>query len=106
MARAEARICAARAYLLEVLRGLYGKATHNTEDRARVRLACVHAIHEALAVCDYAHKAAGVDAIFPGGPFEQRFRDMHTLSQQIQSRAGHYTAVGQVILGRAPVNFL
>lgn len=106
VARAEARLGAARAYLQEVLRGLCGKAAHTTEDRARVRLACVHAIHEALAVCDYAHKAAGVDAIFPGSPFEQRFRDMHTLSQQIQSRASHFTAVGQVILGRAPVNFL
>ena len=106
IARAEARLSAARAFLLDVLQGLYGKAKHTTEDRARVRLASVHAIHEALAVCDFAHKAAGVDAIFPGSQFEQRFRDMHTLSQQIQSRSGHYTAVGQVMLDRAPLNFL
>ena len=51
-------------------------------------------------------QAAGVDAIFPGSPFERRFRDIHTLSQQIQSRAAHFAAVGQVLLGRAPPGFL
>ena len=59
---------------------------HRLPDRARVRLACTHAIHGAIEVADYTYKAAGVDAIFPGSPFERRFRDIHTLSQQIQSR--------------------
>jgi hypothetical protein len=40
-------------------------------NRARVRLACAN-------------------AIFPGSPFEQRFRDMHTLYQQIQARTDHF----------------
>ena len=35
-------------------------------------------------------KGAGVGAIFPGSPFEQRFRDMHTLYQQIQARTDHF----------------
>jgi hypothetical protein len=35
-------------------------------------------------------KGAGVDAIFPGSPFEQRFRDMHTLYQQIQAHTDHF----------------
>ena len=55
-------------------------------DRARARLAILHAISSAIAVADYTDKAAGVDAIFPKSPFERRFRDIHTLSQQIQSR--------------------
>jgi hypothetical protein len=71
-----------------------------------VRLACAHAIHAAVAVADFAYKAAGVDAIFPGSPFERRFRDMHTLSQQIQSRDSHFAAVGQVLLGVPPPVFL
>ena len=50
--------------------------------------------------------AAGVDAIFPGSPFERRFRDMHTLSQQIQSRGAHFEQVGQVLLGVPPEVFL
>jgi hypothetical protein len=40
----------------------------------------------AVAIADWTCKTAGVDAIFPGGPFERRFREIHTLSQQIQSR--------------------
>ena len=57
-------------------------------------------------MADITYKAAGVDAIFPGSPFERRFRDIHTLSQQIQSRTAHFEAVGQVLLGRAPPGFL
>jgi indole-3-acetate monooxygenase len=75
-------------------------------ERARVRLAGVHAIHAAVAIADATYKAAGVDAIFPGSAFERRFRDMHTLSQQIQSRDAHFEAVGQVLLGTPPAVFL
>jgi len=47
-------------------------------------------------------KAAGTDAIFLGTAFERRFRDIHTLSQQIQSRAAHFESVGQILLGIEP----
>ena len=46
-------------------------------------------ITNAVTVADWTCKAAGVDAIFPGSPFERRFRDIHTLPQQIQSRDAH-----------------
>lgn len=57
-------------------------------------------------MADWVYKIAGVDAIFPGSPFERRFRDMHTLSQQIQSRDAHNEAIGQVLLGVPPEVFL
>ena len=51
----------------------------------------------------YAYKAAGVpDATFLGTAFERRFRDIHTLSQQIQSRTAHFKSVGQIMLGIEP----
>jgi len=56
----------------------------------------------AEAVADYCYKSAGVDAIFPGTAFERRFRDIHTLSQQIQSRTAHFESVGQILLGIEP----
>jgi alkylation response protein AidB-like acyl-CoA dehydrogenase len=109
VARAEARLGAARAYLIATVAGIYARAEARAAiavaDRAQVRLAGVNAIHGAVAVADYAYKAAGVDAIFPGSPFERRFRDIHTLSQQIQSRDAHYEAIGQVLLGMAPEVF-
>jgi indole-3-acetate monooxygenase len=67
-----------------------------------VRLASAHAIQQAIAVADFTYKAAGTDAIFPGTPFERRFRDIHTLSQQVQSRDAHFEAVGRVLLGIEP----
>jgi alkylation response protein AidB-like acyl-CoA dehydrogenase len=106
VARAEARLRAARAYLLDTLATIYAHADDvypiGIADRARVRLACTNAIHGAIEVADFTYKAAGVDAIFPRSPFERRFRDIHTLSQQIQSRSAHFEAVGQVLLGMPP----
>jgi indole-3-acetate monooxygenase len=109
IARAEAKLGSARAYLMETLAAIYARADDiepiDIADRARVRLACTNAIHAAIEVADFTYKGAGVDAIFPGSPFERRFRDMHTLSQQIQSRTAHYEAVGQVLLGMPPEPF-
>jgi alkylation response protein AidB-like acyl-CoA dehydrogenase len=110
VARAEARLASAQAYLIETLTAIYAQAGDlaaiEVADRARVRLACTNAIHGAAEVVDFAYKAAGVDAIFPGSPFERRFRDMHTLSQQIQARGAHFEQVGQVLLGVPPEVFL
>jgi indole-3-acetate monooxygenase len=110
VARAEARLGSARAYLTGTLSAIYAQADEvapiDVADRARVRLACTNAIHGAIEVVDFAYKAAGVDAIFPGSPFERRFRDMHTLSQQIQSRSAHFEQVGQILLGVPPAVFL
>jgi alkylation response protein AidB-like acyl-CoA dehydrogenase len=110
VARAEARLGAARAYLLDTLAMIYAGADDiapiDIPERARVRLAAAHAISNAVAVADYTYKAAGVDAIFPGSPFERRFRDIHTVSQQIQARDVHYETCGQVLLGNPPAVFL
>jgi alkylation response protein AidB-like acyl-CoA dehydrogenase len=109
VARAEVRLGSARAYLVETLAAIYAAADEvapiDVADRARVRLACTNAIHGAIEVADFTYKSAGVDAIFPGSPFERRFRDMHTLSQQIQSRSAHFEQVGQVLLGVPPEVF-
>jgi indole-3-acetate monooxygenase len=110
VARAEARLGSARAYLIETLTTIYAHADEvapiEVADRARVRLATTNAIQSAAEVTDFAYKAAGVDAIFPGSPFERRFRDMHTLSQQIQARGAHFEQVGQILLGVPPEVFL
>jgi alkylation response protein AidB-like acyl-CoA dehydrogenase len=109
VARAEARLGAAGIYLLDTVSEIYRRAGPTAPidvmDRARARLAGSHAISSAVAVADYTYKATGVDAIFPGSPFERRFRDIHTLSQQIQSRDAHYETVGQVLLGNPPEVF-
>jgi alkylation response protein AidB-like acyl-CoA dehydrogenase len=105
VAQMEARLGAARAYLVETLTDIWAADDSWVIDvpaRARVRLACTFAIQAAETVADYAYKAAGVDAIYLGTAFERRFRDMHTLSQQIQSRTAHFESVGQILLGIEP----
>jgi len=44
------------------------------------------------------------DGIFTNNPFERRFRDIHTLSQQIQSRDAHFEMVVNVMLNGDPEN--
>jgi alkylation response protein AidB-like acyl-CoA dehydrogenase len=110
IAKCEARLGAARAYLLGTIGELYERAGNvapiDIPARGRVRLAGTHAIATAVLVADYTYKAAGVDAIFPGSPFERRFRDIHTVSQQIQSRDVHFETCGQILLGNPPEVFL
>jgi hypothetical protein len=67
-----------------------------------VRLACSHAIQGSLEVADRVYKAAGTSAIFLGTPFERRFRDIHTLSQQIQAREAHFENVGRILFNGDP----
>jgi alkylation response protein AidB-like acyl-CoA dehydrogenase len=109
IARCEAKLGSAVTYLVDTLREIYDRADDlapiDIPDRARARLAGSHAITSAAAVADWTYKAAGVDAIFPGSPFERRFRDIHTVTQQIQSRDAHYETVGQVLLGQPPEVF-
>ncbi len=105
VAQMEARLGASRAYLVETLQSIWSADDSWVIDvpaRARVRLGCAYAIQNAEAVADYVYKSAGVDAIFLGSVFERRFRDIHTLSQQIQSRTAHYESVGQILLGIEP----
>jgi alkylation response protein AidB-like acyl-CoA dehydrogenase len=110
IAKCAARLGAARGYLLDTIADIYERADDVTPidipARGRVRLAGTHAIATAVSVADYTYKAAGVDAIFPGSPFERRFRDIHTVSQQIQSRDVHFETCGQILLGNPPEVFL
>ena len=106
VAQAEARLSAARAFLLGSLEEITGDVAcvgHITLDqRMTVRLASTFAIHQSLQVVDTAYHAAGSSAIFEENPFERRFRDMHTLSQQLQGRQEHFETVGQYLLGLDP----
>ena len=106
VARREADIGSARAWLVEVLKEVYARADDvepiGTSDRVLVRLACTQAIHQAEKTANWVYKAAGTSAIFRGTPFERRFRDIHTLSQQIQSREAHFETVGRILFNGDP----
>ena len=106
VAQSEARLRAARAHLyqsLEEITGEVERSGHITlEQRMVIRLASTFAIHQSMRVVDMAYHAAGSTAIFEENPFERRFRDIHTVSQQLQGRQEHFETVGQHLLGLQP----
>lgn len=106
IARAEARLRAARTYLVgtvsEVWHAVLATDRLSLEQRIAIRLAATHVIREATEVADFAYHWAGATAIFETSPFERRFRDIHAVAQQVQGRASQFETVGQFLLGAEP----
>ena len=100
---ADARLNSARTWLIHVLREtqdavkIAGELT--TEQRMAIRQASTYAIHQAKEVVDVAYHEAGATAIFDANPFERRFRDVNTVTQQVQGRRSHFETIGQHLLG-------
>ena len=63
-----------------------------------IRMASTFAIQSAREVVATLYGAAGAMAIFSSRPFERRFRDIHTVTQQIQGHPEHFETVGQVTI--------
>jgi alkylation response protein AidB-like acyl-CoA dehydrogenase len=103
VAQSEARLGAARAFLLGSLEQIWRDVTRSgrltLDHNTTIRLASTWAIHQAKDVVDTAYHSAGATAIFESNPFERRFRDVHTVIQQYQGRQAHFATVGQVLLG-------
>jgi alkylation response protein AidB-like acyl-CoA dehydrogenase len=103
LAQAEVNLRAARAYLLqsmaEIWKHLCAGSMITVEQRVTVRMASTHAIHKAREAVDFAYNAAGATAIFDDHPLERRFRDIHTVTQQLQGRFSHFETVGAWMLG-------
>ena len=107
VALCEAKLEAARLYLRamigEAWDGALGGSRPTDAQRVAVRLAATHAIHAAKEVVGILYDAAGASAIMESGPFERRFRDIHTVTQQLQGRKAHYESAGKFMLG-APID--
>jgi alkylation response protein AidB-like acyl-CoA dehydrogenase len=106
LAQAEARLRSARLFLLASLEEIWrevGRVGRLTlEQRVLIRLAATYAIHQAKEAADFAYHAAGATAVFTSSAFERRFRDIHTVTQQLQGRQAHFETVGQHLLGLEP----
>jgi alkylation response protein AidB-like acyl-CoA dehydrogenase len=106
-AQAEVRIRAARAFLLQTVEQIWSDITPpgaelTLDHRMTLRMAATHAIHSARDAVDFAYNAAGTTAVFESHPLERRFRDMHTVTQQLQGRLSHFETVGAYLLGGDP----
>jgi len=103
LAQAEVHLRAARSFVLQsmadIWKHLSAGATITVEQRITVRMAATHAIHKAREAVDFAYNAAGTTVIFENHPLERRFRDIHTVTQQLQGRLSHFETVGAWIMG-------
>jgi alkylation response protein AidB-like acyl-CoA dehydrogenase len=103
LAQAEVNLRAARGFVLQSMadtwKDLCNGATITVEQRITVRMAATHAIHKAREAVDFAYNAAGTTAIFENHPLERRFRDIHTVTQQLQGRLSHFETVGAWMIG-------
>ena len=103
LAQAEVNLRAARGFVLQsmadVWKDLNAGATITVEQRITIRMAATHAIHKAREAVDFAYSAAGATAIFENHPLERRFRDIHTVTQQLQGRLSHFETVGAWMMG-------
>jgi alkylation response protein AidB-like acyl-CoA dehydrogenase len=103
LAQAEIGIRSARAFLLQELVTIWKEisagAMLSLEHRMAVRGVSTNAIHKAREAVDFAYNAAGATAIFESHPLERRFRDIHTVTQQLQGRLSHFETVGAWMMG-------
>lgn len=103
LALCEARLKAARAYLFEEIEDIWAEVLDTgalpIANRMRIRLAATHGIHEAKAVAETVYDLAGVSAIRAESPFQRRYRDIRSVTQQLQGRRSHYQTVGAYMFG-------
>jgi alkylation response protein AidB-like acyl-CoA dehydrogenase len=100
VARAEAKVRAARAMLFDAVAVAATAAPGgDLEARAGLRLAAWHATSEAAAAVDLMYNAAGATAIYAAHPLQRHFRDVHVATQHVMVSPQAATMVGRVLLG-------
>ncbi len=103
LAQAEVNLRAARSLVLqsmaEIWQDLRAGAMITIAQRVTIRMAATNAIQKAREAVDFAYHTAGASSIFDNHPLERRFRDMHTVTQQLQGRMSHFETVGAWMLG-------
>lgn len=102
-AQAEAFLGAGRAYLYEALREGWQTAVQgqmlSLVQKMKIQLATTHAVRAAADAVDLVHTVAGSTAIRTEHPFEQHFRDVHTITQHAHSSTSRYQSVGNLMFG-------
>ncbi len=106
LARMEARLRAARAYLHATLDETWEAVDHarslSLEQRGAIKLATTFVINEGAAIVTEGYRAAGATAIFQSNTFERRLRDALSGSQQTQGRNTNFITAGRMLLGLPP----
>ncbi|MFM2130132.1 MAG: hypothetical protein RL477_1678, partial [Pseudomonadota bacterium] len=105
-AQAVAKLLSGRAFLVKMIKEFYQASAaggdFSLDLRAKLRISITWSMQQAKDVVDFCYHAAGTNAIFEKNPFERRFRDIHTVTQQGQAHMSNFEFSGQALYGRAP----
>ena len=103
LARAEAELRAARAFLLGELQSAWDTAVAGeevtVEARTGIRLAATHAATVGAAVADTAFTLAGGTAVYDSSVLGRCLRDAHVVTQHIQTAPKLNETIGKLLLG-------
>ena len=103
VARAEARLRAARAFLHDELATAWAVAVAgggvSLEARTGIRLAATHAATTGADVADVAFTLAGGTAVYDTSPLGRCLRDAHVVTQHIQTAPKLNETIGKILLG-------
>jgi alkylation response protein AidB-like acyl-CoA dehydrogenase len=103
VAQSEVRVSSAWGHLIhsleDITEAVRARGHITIDERMAIRLNATYCIHTAIEVIDILYQAAGATAIFDENPFERPWRDVHSVSQQIQGRQAHFETVGAYLMG-------
>ena len=102
VARAEARLGAARSYLFSSVNEVWessGEGEIDLAKRSRLRMAATLAATESAAVVDAMYSAGGGTSIYESSPLQRQFRDVHTATQHMMVAQPSWEMAGKALLG-------
>jgi alkylation response protein AidB-like acyl-CoA dehydrogenase len=106
VARAEALVRAARAFLHATIRAVWDRVVAGEkptlEQRALLRLAAVDGAARAAQAVDLMYNAGGATSIYASSSLERCFRDVHVVTAHIMVQAQGYETAGKVLVGLPP----
>lgn len=106
VAKAEAAVRSARAFVLEAVGDIWETAQReepvSLQQRAIARLAGINAAHAAADAVDLCYEAGGATSIHTVSLLQRAFRDVHVATQSVVLSYTGWETVGRVLLGLEP----
>jgi alkylation response protein AidB-like acyl-CoA dehydrogenase len=106
VAQAEALVSSARSFVFETVDDMWKTLLTgdlpSLKQRARARLAMVHASTACTQAVELLYKANGGSSVYTGNPFDRRLRDIQTVNQHTVVSLKTWEVMGRVLLGLDP----